>query len=300
LAILEKRWIMRAMDTTAQKNFYSHSGKVPAGGLVLAIVVGALVASVVALVYAYFDAIMPFVYFNLIAVIALGALSGMITGYLLVRGRVRNNRAAALAGLAVGFVALYVAWAAWPHALFDRFPWDIRFAHLLTSPSSLWSTIVAINQQGAWRISSSTPKGLFLWATWTAEALIILVFAMTTARSFVASEPFCESCENWCVFEKKVLETHGFDPDEMKKHLVSRDFAYLASLGPRTPNDVTFFRIDLHRCRGCGKTATLTASFIDLVEEKGNLVQKAETVVEGLSVTGDDLEQLRSIANQSA
>lgn len=299
LAIFEKRWIMRAMDATAQRNFYSHSGKAPAGGLVLAIAIGAVVASLLALVYAYFDAVMPFVYFNIVAAGGLGMVSGVITGKLLVRGRVRNNRVAALAGLAVGVVALYVAWAAWPHALFDRFQWDIRFAHLLTSPSSLWSTIVAINQQGAWRISNSTPKGLFLWVAWSAEALFIIGMAMMCARGSVASEPFCESCQNWCAFEKRVLETHGWDPEEMKKHLESRDFAYLASLGPRTRNDVTFFRINLHRCRGCGKTATLTAEFIDLVEEKGNLVQKAETVVEGLLVTGDDLERLRTIAAQS-
>lgn len=292
---------MRAMDAMAQKTFYSHSGKVPTLGLVSAIAIGAVVASLLAFVYAYFDAIMPFVYLNIVALVTLGTVSGMVTGKLLVRGLVRNNVAATLAGLAVGFVALYVAWAAWPHALFDRFQWDIRFAHLLTSPASLWSTIVAINNSGAWKLKNSTPTGLVLWVTWTAEALMILGVTTINARSSVAREPFCESCQHWCAFEKRVLETHGYDPDEMKKHLEAKDFSYLASQGPRTRNDVTWFRIDLHRCRGCGKTATVTAQFVDLVtNDKGGLEQKAETIVDGLLVTGDDLERLRSIAAQSA
>jgi len=289
------------MDAMTEKTFYSHSGKVPTLGFVLALAVGAAVASLLAFFYAYFDAIMPFIYLNIVALVTLGTVSGLVTGKLLVRGRVRNNGAATLAGLAVGFVGLYVAWAAWPHALFDQFQWDIRFAHLLTSPASLWSTIVAINHQGAWKLSKSTPTGFVLWVTWTAEALMIVGVTMMNAKGYVAREPFCESCEHWCAFEKCVLETHGYDPEEMKKHLEAKDFSYLASLGPRTRNDVTWFRIDLHRCRGCGKTATVTAQFVDLVtNDKGGLEQKAETIVDGLLVTGDDLERLRGIATQSA
>ena len=125
---------MRAMYASGpQIPFYSHSGRVPASGLVISLVGASIIASAFALVYAYFDAVMPFIYFNFIASTLLGFICGLVTGKLLVRGKVRNNTVGALAGLAVGFVALYVAWAAWPHAVFDRFDWDIRFTHLLTS-----------------------------------------------------------------------------------------------------------------------------------------------------------------------
>ena len=292
------RLIMRAMNARPQTPFYLHSGRVPASGLVISLVAGSVISSVLALVYAYFDAIMPFIYFNIVASTLLGFLCGLVTGKLLVRGKVRNNLVGALAGLAVGFVALYVAWAAWPHALFDRFDWDIRFAHLLTSPGSLWANITFINHHGAWKFNGTAPTGFFLWFTWLAEALVIVGMSIVTARGSVAAEPFCESCQHWCSYEKCVLELHGWDSAELKKRLEARDFDYLESLGPRTRNDVNWFRIDLHRCRGCGKTATLTAKNVDLTDPESKGGQKAETVIENLLVTGVDLERLQSISSR--
>ena len=288
---------MRAMNATPQTPFYSHSGRVPASGLVISLVGGSIIASGLALVYAYFDAVMPFIYFNIVASALLGLICGMVTGKLLVRGKVRNNTVGALAGLAVGFVALYVAWAAWPHALFDRFAWDIRFAHLLTSPGSLWATITFINQHGAWKFGNTAPTGVFLWVTWLAEALIIVGMSIVNARRSVAAEPFCESCQNWCAYEKCVLELHGWDSAELRKRLEARDFEYLESLGPRTRNDVNWFRIDLHRCRGCGKTATLTAKYVDLTDPESRGREKSEAVITNLLVRGADLERLQSISS---
>ncbi|MEK6285799.1 MAG: hypothetical protein AABO57_08670 [Acidobacteriota bacterium] len=88
-----------------------------------------------------------------------------------------------------------------------------------------------------------------------------------------------------------MLEAHGFDADELKRRLESKDFAYLATLGPRSPNDVEWFRIDLDRCQGCENTTTLTAKSVDRVGEKGRGSEK--TVIENLLVSQDEVDRLR-------
>jgi hypothetical protein len=279
-------------DPTTNGAYYKHSGRAPVGGLVMALVGGAVVTSLVAAVYAYFAALMPFIYLNMMAALIVGVVAGIVTGKLLVRGLVRNNRLAAAAGAAVGFVALYVAWAAWPYAILgERLGTDVGFVHLLTSPPDLWATIISINRRGAWRIGSSTPTGSVLWIAWVGEAAIIIGTSLFSARYFVADEVFCENCQRWCVAERRVLETHGSDGDELKRRLESKDFAYLAALGPRTQYDVEWFRFDLHRCQACENTATLTAKSVDLVAESGRVTEK--TVIEKLLVSGSEAELLR-------
>ena len=275
-------------------SYYTHSGRAPKKGLALGIVGGGLVASLLAAIYAYFDAIMPFIYLNMMAALIVGGAAGIVTGKLLVRGCVRNKLTAAIAGAVVGFIALYVAWAAWPEALLEnRAGANMGFLHLLSNPPALWSTITMINRQGAWRFGSTTPTGLILWIAWVSEAVIIIVPALLLARGFVASEPFCERCERWCIEEPRVLEQHGADATELKRRLESKDFAYLAELGPRRPNDIEWFRFDLHWCRGCGDTATLTAKRVDLTAEGGR--DKTEIIVENLLVTQPEVEMLRNL-----
>ena len=281
-------------DVTPQGLYYKQSGRVPVKGLVLAIVGGGAVVSLFAAVYAYFDAIMPFIYLNLIAAVVVGTVAGIVTGKLLVRGIVRNNLAAVIAGAAVGFIALYVAWAAWPGALLDkRAGAEMGFFHLLASPPALLSTITTINRRGAWRLGNATPTGLILWIAWAGEAAIIIGTSLFTARSFVATEAVCETCQQWCVEEPRVLEAHGADTVELKRRLETKDFGYLAALGPRSSHDVEWFRIDLHRCPRCGNTAMLTAKSVDLTTEGGR--DKTKIIVEKLLVTQAEVETLRQI-----
>jgi len=283
------------MSEGSQKStYYTHSGRAPAKGLILAIAGGAAASSLLALVYAYFDAACPFIYLNMVGTAIVGTVAGIVTGRLLVRGLVRNNLAAATAGAAVGLIALYVAWAAWPGALIDKPTTDLRFAHLLTSPAALWATITAINHQGAWKFDGRIQSGVVLWLAWAGEAAYFMGLGLYWARRYVASEPFCEVCQHWCGFEARVLETHGWDAERLKHCLESKDLTQLAALGPRTPNDVEWFRIDLRRCRGCGNTATLTAKRVELVSEDGKVGEKIEVVLDGLMVSGPEIERLRN------
>jgi hypothetical protein len=280
-------------DVNPKGVYYKHSGRAPVRGVIVAIAVGAVVTSPIALVYAYFDALIPFVYLNIVAAVIVGAVAGLVTGKLLERGLVRNNLISALAGAAVGFIALYVAWAAWPYALLvTRATTDVRFLHLLTNPGALWSTILSINRHGAWRVGESTPTGLVLWIAWAGEAAIIVLCALSFARRVVADEPFCETCQRWCVKEPGGLEAHGFDDAELKRRLEAKDFASVGELGPRRPNDLEWFRLDLHLCPGCQNTATLTAKSVDLTREGGRASEK--TVLEKIIVSRPEVEQLRS------
>src|SRR5262249_40480612 len=106
-----------ALMTEQAGSYYRHSGRFPTGGLVVAIAGGGAVGAFLALIYAYFDALDPFIYFNMMASVILGAASGWFTGLLLARQRVRNNLIAWLAIALRGFSALYVAWAASPEAV---------------------------------------------------------------------------------------------------------------------------------------------------------------------------------------
>jgi hypothetical protein len=56
---------------------------------------------------------------------------------------------------------------------------------------------------------------------------------------------------------------------------------------------VEWFRIDLHRCPGCGNTTTLTARRVDLTAEGGR--DKTEIILEKLLVTPPEVDILRQI-----
>ncbi|HMG35825.1 MAG TPA: hypothetical protein VKM94_17960 [Blastocatellia bacterium] len=274
-------------------SYYRHSGRFPTGGLVVAIAGGGAVGAFLALIYAYFDALDPFIYFNMMASVILGAASGWFTGLLLARQRVRNNLIAAFAGGLVGLIALYVAWAAWPDAVLgDRSGMNMKFLHLLTSPAALLQSVGWINKNGAWRIGYSVQTGFVLWVAWVGEAVIVIGFSMYVARIFVRDRVFCEACQHWCEKEKNVLEAHGWGTEELSSRLEAKDFDYLATLGPRTRNDVEWIRLDLDRCKNCGETTTLTAKRVDLTREKGR--ELPQPIIKDLLLSPSEVERLRS------
>ena len=172
--------------------YYKHSGRVPIGGPAITIAGGAIVGSILALIYAYFDAASPFIYLNLIGAIAVGAIPAIVTGMLAVRTRLRNATIVTLAGAIVGFIALYVAWAAWPNAILgEKIGTDVRFAHLLASQVALGRTIGWINRNGAWRIGSTVETGFILWLAWAGEAAIIIGMPLFLAPTFIKGRVFC-------------------------------------------------------------------------------------------------------------
>jgi hypothetical protein len=277
---------------TSAGPYYEPSGRAPAAGLLLAIAGGGGAAALLAVVYAYFDYLNPFVYFNFIGAMILGGLPAVVAGILLEKGKIRNNAAATWVGLAVGLVALYVAWAAWLNAFFDGVPGrEAGLLELLANPAAIGSGIAFVSANGAWTVGSSTPTGTVLWVVWGAEAALILGVSVYAIRGFITDRPFCEACAIWCTEAPGVLETRGWDKDALKARLEAKDFGYLGQLGRPSRHDVEGFAYDITRCPKCGGTASLKARKV-VIAEGG--ARQSQVVLEGLLLSRDEADRLRN------
>ena len=73
--------------------YYQHSGRLSIGGLLIAVVTGVLASLLLAYAYARGIILIGEAHFAAFATIAFGALVGVVAGYGLVWGKVRNRLA---------------------------------------------------------------------------------------------------------------------------------------------------------------------------------------------------------------
>lgn len=221
--------------------YYQESGRFDLGGATTAMVVGLLAGALIGFLYGVIDNVNPLIYVNALGSLACGWVAGAGAGLGARWGKVRNARAAALAGLAAGVVALWASWIGWTFALLD---WET----LLLDPRPLSALIQLVNAKGAWTLKGATPTGWALWGIWSIEALMILGAAVFGAWCMISEEPYCEECGAWADDEVTTHVAPYADRAALVKSLEAEDYEALLALPGISPSLAPRFLVEARRC----------------------------------------------------
>jgi len=197
--------------------YYTPSGKSGPLSYLYLIAVSLVLIPIVGLLYAYAIWHMPFIYVNFLLSAGFGFVIGFLVNKIVVRyGKVRSTVMAILFSVIGAICGLYFSWVSWIDLVINAasdggtstagiIVSNVDGNHLLnlaTNPSMLFSLIGSINEVGTWGFKSTTISGGFLTVIWVLEFLIVLIVSILVGSSS-ASEPFCESTNQW--FAKKII-----------------------------------------------------------------------------------------------
>jgi hypothetical protein len=281
--------------------YYRHSGQFTVAGVVQGLLAGGLAAIVMAFLYAYAILYIPFIYINFFLAVGYGGILGAIVAFVLKARQVRSTPVTAAVALGVGFIALYASWAVWVYGILGRADLKRDLVAIATHPVDLWSLILQINDVGAWKLGGSTPTGIILWIVWGLEAAIIIGAAIGSAIAMTSADPYCEACGTWCVSVPRVARLQACAPAELKPRIEGKDWAFLESLGAAPVDASNSLQVDLHRCKQCGQTSTLTIQTVTVtVDRKNRQSKKTRSVLDKLLVTPAECETIQQIGQRVA
>jgi len=264
---------------------YRHSGKFGLAGPVLAVVAAGALGFPLGLAYSYLLRWIPFIYINLLATFGYGAAFGWVTSRVLKSNHVRSPTVAALTGLAVGLIALYLEWSGHLHVLFDDAPWFFL-------PDEIWRSLPFLYEHGSWGLrSGGNITGIPLAIVWLGEAGIIVGIAVVLPYTFVKDTPYCEKTKCWLDEEKKIntLETIA-DPAQVAA-LKAGDLMPITAAKPKTEGASAFTRLLLKRSEKCPVFCTLRVQNVTVsIDRKGNLKEKVNDLTQDLIIPASMFE----------
>jgi hypothetical protein len=256
---------------------YRHSGQLGMGPAMVPLI-GVVAALLLSLAYAYITVYSPiagYVTILFVAGYAFGlAFVMMMAGRL---AKVRNNGFMTLAGLAIGLFAYYCAWASFESVCLSRWGEEGSeppgYIELLTSPSTVWAVLLAINENGWYTIKGSTPTGMALWIMWGIEAVIVVGATVAGGAASVSDEVFCESCDGWCEDVELGL-TLGLPTDQgLFDRIKEGDISAIESLEllELVPAGMPFLKMEVKQCEACSTMSSYQAKLIEQkTDDKGN------------------------------
>jgi hypothetical protein len=254
---------------------YSHSGSVSAGGAAATAMLGAAVAAVGGIIYAYAFYWIPFVYINFLIAIAFAMAMGMAVCVQARRAKIRNNLFVRVMAIAVALFGLYVYWAAycWALAGIGNVGWWAFWPPTLASFGQL------LFENGSWGIKGGVVKGWVLVGFWVAEAAMVLWFTVSAALGD-ALRPFCESCNEWTEIEPGVARLTASGDEPTWQQVMAGDLDALAEFLPASPTAAQFFRLDVARCQRCEQSRFLSLAAINItVDKKGKTSEKERQLI---------------------
>ena len=200
-------------------NYYQASGRFSVTSILYFLPLAALVAPLLAALYAFAIWYIQMGFFSfLVAVLLSFAISYITSEALVTWGKNRNPGLSAFMGAAVGLITLYVQWVFWTILadakpdFFDFFEGKNIFlqknsSDFLKNPLQLLLQIQEINVQQATSDTTWHSSALLLWAVWLLEALL-LVLAPALSAMIAARAPFCETTNRW--FDELKLPAFNF------------------------------------------------------------------------------------------
>ena len=284
-----------AADSSQYSLYYRHSGRAPAGALVLALALGIVAAIPASIIYAAGDLYIPFIYIRFLLGFGLGAVLGIVPASVMRWGRVRNNTRVMLIVLLVALTGYYFTWIAWYGVRYLRAGIDYPTYRLVIHPSFVGRLILFDNERGTWTMdSNSTPvSGPFLWIVWLCEAALVLWAALTVAKKIGTKEPFCETCGVWCGKPRVLGLSKSRDVTELRNQLESGQFAAAGPLQANPPSTVQWMAYLHHTCPTCGQLNTLTVNRITVtMNRKKRAKRVTKTVIDKLLLHPGEAEQL--------
>jgi hypothetical protein len=290
-----------AKAATTAGLYYKSSGEVTVAGLAAGLLGGLLVGVVLAFVYSYLIAYIPFVYVNFLCTTGYVCGLGFTVGWLLKSGKMRNPAVGVFVTVIVSLACYYVCWAVWLSAMLGRGDYDVSAFTLASNPAAVLRLILSVNEHGAWSIGhSKTPvTGIFLWVVWAVEGAAVLIGPSAIVRGVLNSEPFCEFCGEWCEEDRGLVSLGQAEPAGLKQVFESKQFERLKSVGAKDSGAPDWYRLNLHRCKRCDRTNTLTVKAEKIAfDRKGNSKVESKDLFNKLSLSQPEVEELRRVSRE--
>jgi hypothetical protein len=271
-------------------------------GLLLSLLVSLPGIFALAFGYSYSLLWLPFVHLNFILTIVYGVLTGITIGFALKRCRVWRMGMVGLGGFLAGLVADHLSWVVWLQS-YSHWSggWTSLFS-LLFSPLRVWNRLQFLSQSGSWALGGYVAKGWVLWLVWSLEGILITALSFLSAGIYLAGSKACEVCASEMTDQRGVadLRSQGRDPEELKRRLEARDFAFLKALGAARNSPQSLW-LSLRRCTGCRERNTLEASIVTkAVDPQGITSYKFTTLVSSLPMTSAECDEIERIGREVA
>lgn len=287
--------------------YYQPSNKMPLGGVLLFLLGGVLGAAILSFIYIYAVWYIPFLYINLFICVGFGLLLGGGLILPIITGKLRSPMGVAVLTVLVGLVAIYLEWSVYLTLIFNSKTTGTgkeadtstsfsgsMFIDFLTHPAEMWNGIGEVNRTGIWSLKGTTPTGLWLWAVWLLELVIIIGVACVMTRS-QAREPFSELANEW-TDEETLAHPLAHVPDAAQTRL-ALETGQFHSLTPYVAQSGVepFARLKLYRAPNDTSCQYLTLENVTTdVDSKGHVAESTDTVVQYLAISPaayDDLKK---------
>jgi hypothetical protein len=117
--------------------------------------------------------------------------------------------------------------------------------------------------------------------------------------SVLTSEPFCEYCGEWCEEDQGLVSLAQAEPAGLKQVFESKQFERLKSVGAKDSGAADWHRLDLHRCKRCDRTNTLTVKSEKITfDKKGNSKVESKALLSKLVLSPPEVEELRRVSRE--
>ena len=232
------------MQDTSHPNlkFYRPSGAAPIGGILTTLIVGVVAAVPLAFLYAFINHHDPILYLNVLLVFGFGVAMGWLGQWGIRKFHIRNAGVALLLGLvifAVGYVAhwcFYIATVLVDFSSGASFDFAKIFTftgYLLQDPAEIFEMIGKFNENGVWTIggrgssSGMAVKGVLLAVVWVAEAIALLILAVSKPLE-ATKKPYSDRSSRWIEPTELPAAVHFVEDKERLLSALSRgDFSTL-------------------------------------------------------------------------
>lgn len=269
-------------------SYYKNSGIVPPLAPILMFTIGAGLIWVLAFVYAYATAYIPFIYISFILTALFGLSIGVIVNLCGNFGKARNATFSLASGLALSLFGLYTCWVVWFRA-------KGAGNGFFVPPSNLFNAMAEVAENGAWSIFDSTPTGGTLYAVWGLEATIILGIALYIVKSDANDTPFCEECKQWADEEKIVGPLAPImDAQEFKSRVEQGHFQAILDLPLIEDRYIQYTLLKLLSCPDCENSSlflTVQAITVEVDDEGEESTDKVD-IIKNLIINKSEYDQL--------
>lgn len=269
---------------------YKHSGIIPIGGAILAIIAGAATAFFGGILYAFIIVWCPVIYFCVLATFGFGAAIGGAIGYACKSGKVRNDTLRLGLTFVFATIGIYCEWGVTSNAI------GFKDASLLEgfSPSMIVQLMDFLYQQGSWGLGrGGNVTGIFLALFWVAEILMIYIAAFYTCAAVADDLPFCETCNQWTTWTRDMYKVQSDGKEPLWQQVQMGDLNPAFELPPALDSDETFVRFDAATCASCGQTAFLSAYRVTLTfDDDGDVDKDEEAIVRHVAIDDSHIIKL--------
>lgn len=294
---------MSAHLNPAQATMYRHSGRVPVGGLALALAILIPIAVVAGVLYSGAVVFLPFIKLRGLLSFAYGGGIGAVVGVVCKYAKFRNRFMVALTTLIITAVSYYAAWAvhcAWVVMSQQGFSGDVVMTAVLGFlPQAMFEWGRFIFENGIWIQNGNPTDGWEAVAGWVIEAAIVFSTAFV-ARKTYGTAPFCEDCDVWTEETKQLADLPVLPSDPAWQQVASGQIAAIRKLqlAQDTPQ---YVELQLASCPSCTISNFLSAVGVTMALNKAGEIQKQEAdIFRGMQISNEQKDEILDFAGELA